>query len=91
MKSRFLILTMGLLMVLAMGADAYAQAVFTVSSGNQPRGRMNGHGEVAGGVTLAKLSGAGVGDAGGSVIIDYGVPVTNDVGDWREHNYSSYL
>ena len=32
MKSRFLILMMGLLMVLAIGADAYAQAVFTVSA-----------------------------------------------------------
>ena len=38
MKSRFLILTMGLLMVLAIGADAYAQAVFTVSSGLISRG-----------------------------------------------------
>ena len=74
MKSRFLILMMGLLMVLAMGADAYAQAVFTVSSGNQPRGRVNGHAELAGGVTLARLSGASVGTEGGSVIIDYGRP-----------------
>ena len=57
MKSRFLILMMGLLMVLAIGADAYAQATFTVSSGNTPRGRMNGHAELAGGVTLAQFSG----------------------------------
>ena len=81
MKSRFLILTMGLLMVLAIGADAYAQAVFTVSGSNRPRGRMNGHGELAGGITLAKLSGQDTGGEVGSVIIDYGVPVTNDVGD----------
>ena len=82
MKSRFLILTMGLLMVLAIGVDAYAQVVFTVSGSNRPRGRMNGHGELAGGITLAKLSGTSkYRDEVGSVIIDYGVPVTNDVGD----------
>ena len=79
MKSRFLILTMGLLMVLAIGADAYAQAVFTVSGSNRPRGRMNGHGELAGGITLAKLSGSSVGAEVGAVIIDYGVPITNAV------------
>ena len=81
MKSRFLILMMGLLMVLAIGADAYAQATFTVSSGNTPRGRMNGHAELAGGVTLSHFSGTNVGTAGGSVIIDYGVPITNDIDD----------
>jgi hypothetical protein len=78
MKSRFLILMMGLLMVLAMGADAYAQATFQVSAG-ATQGRMNGHTEEAGGITLAVTSGTigtGEGD-NGTVLIDYGVPITN--------------
>ena len=78
MKSRFLILMMGLLMVLAMGADAYAQATFQVSAG-ATQGRMNGHTEEAGGITLAVTSGT-IGTAegdNGTVLIDYGVPITN--------------
>jgi hypothetical protein len=81
MKSRFLILMMGLLMVLAMGADAYAQATFQVSAG-ATQGRMNGHTEEAGGITLAVTSGTigtGEGD-NGTVLIDYGVPITNAIG-----------
>jgi hypothetical protein len=80
MKIKFAFSAFCMLVAMTLATGAFAQAVFTVSAGNEPRGRMNGHGEVAGGVTLAKLSGTSVGDAGGSVIIDYGVPVTNDVG-----------
>ena len=80
MKTRFGFSAFCMLVAMTMATSAFAQATFTVSSGNQPRGRMNGYSEKAGGVTLAKLSGANVGDEGGSVIIDYGVPITNDVG-----------
>ena len=79
MNQRFNILAMSTLLVMTMATSAFAQAVFTVSSGNQPRGRMNGHAELAGGVTLAKLSGENVGADGGTVVLDYGVPITNDV------------
>ena len=79
MKTRFVFSAFCMLVAMTMATGAFAQAVFTVSSGNQPRGRLNGHTEVAGGVTLAKLSGTDVGVGGGSVIIDYGVPITNAV------------
>jgi hypothetical protein len=79
MKTRFVFSAFCMLVAMTMATGAFAQAVFTVSSGNQPRGRLNGHTEVAGGVTLAKLSGTSVGVGGGSVIIDYGVPITNAV------------
>ena len=81
MKSRFLILMMGLLMVLAIGADAYAQATFTVSSGNHaagPHERPRGTGRRCHAGEVKRYY--TVGTAGGSAIIDYGVPITNDVG-----------
>ena len=81
MKTRFVFSACCMLVAMTMATGAFAQAVFTVSSGNQPRGRLNGHTELAGGVTLAKLSGSNVGDDGGTVVIDYGVPITNVVGD----------
>lgn len=83
MKSRFLILTMGLLMVLAMGADAYAQATFQLSSG-ATQGRMNGHTEKAGGITLARTTGETTTAQTGEVVIDFGLPITNSVGDAPE-------
>ena len=80
MKTRFVFSAFCMLVAMTMATGAFAQAVFTVSSGNQPRGRLNSHTELAGGVTLAKLSGTGYrGHDGGTVIIDYGVPITNAV------------
>ena len=84
MKSRCLILTMGLLMVLTMAPSAFAQEesiTFQVSSG-ATQGRMNGHTELAGGITLARTSGSlsandADTDPDGTVVIDYGVPITN--------------
>ena len=55
MKTRFVFSACCMLVAMTMATGAFAQAVFTVSSGNQPRGRLNSHTELAGGVTLAKL------------------------------------
>ena len=79
MKTRFVFSACCMLVAMTMATGAFAQAVFTVSSGNQPRGRLNSHTELAGGITLAKLSGGAIGGTGGTVIIDYGVPITNAV------------
>ena len=85
MKTRFVFSAFCMLVAMTMATGAFAQAVFTVSSGNQPRGRLNSHTELAGGVTLAKLSGSDVGADGGTVVIDYGVPITNVVGDGTDN------
>ena len=53
MKTRFVFSAVCMLVAMTMATGAFAQGVFTVSSGNQPRGRMNGHAERAGGISLA--------------------------------------
>ena len=75
MKSRFVFSSFCMLVAMTMATSAFAQGVFTVSSGNQPRGRLNGHAEVAGGISLATATSPPALD--GSVIIDYGVQITN--------------
>ena len=80
MKTKFAVFTLSLLMVLTMATGAFAQGVFTVSGGIEPRGRMNGHAEEAGGITLFLNSGGIDADDEGTVVIDYGVPITNAVG-----------
>ena len=85
MKFKFAVFTLSLLMILTMTPSAFAQEesiTFQVSSG-ATQGRMNGHTEMAGGITLARTSGAltagddGDTDPDGTVVIDYGVPITN--------------
>ena len=77
MKIKFAFSALALLVVMTMATSAFAQAVFTVSSGIEPRGRMNGHAELAGGITLSRFSGSIGGAETGTAIIDYGVPITN--------------
>ena len=84
MKTKFEVFTLSLLMILTMTPSAFAQEesiTFQVSSGST-QGRMNGHTEMAGGITLARTSGAlSVDDADtdpdGTVVINYGLPITN--------------
>ncbi len=86
MKSRFLFSAFCMLVAMTMATGAFAQsATFQVSSG-ATQGRMNGHTELAGGITLSSISGsflAGEADAPahGTVRIDFGVPVTNAIDD----------
>ena len=81
MKSRFNILTMSALLVLTMATGAFAQGVFRVSSGTEPRGRENGHAELAGDISMFLTNGSlGNGDSG-IVMIEYGVPITNEIGE----------
>ena len=81
MKFKFAVFTLNLLMVLTMATGAFAQATFQVSSSSEQRGRMNGHAEKAGDISLAWVSGGFVtADDEGTVVINYGVPVTNKVG-----------
>ena len=60
MKTKFAVFTLSLLMILTMTPSAFAQQeesiTFQVSSG-ATQGRMNGHTELAGGITLARTSG----------------------------------
>ena len=88
MKTRFVFSAFCMLVAMTMATGAFAQAVFTVSGGIEPRGRMNGHAETAGGVTLFLTSGTlaayAEGDPPtgnrGTVVIDYGVDITNNIG-----------
>ena len=82
MKTRFVFSAFCLLVAMTMATGAFAQATFQVSAG-ATQGRMNGHAEEAGGITLAVTSGTiGTGlDDNGTVLIDYGVPITNALGD----------
>ena len=86
MKIKFAVFTLSLLMILTISTGAFAQVeesiTFQVSSG-ATQGRMNGHTELAGGITLSQTSGTIEGndtdtDIEGTVVIDYGVPITND-------------
>ena len=60
MKTKIAVFTLSLLMVLTMTPSAFAQEFinFQVSSG-ATQGRMNGHTELAGGITLSPTSGHG--------------------------------
>ena len=79
MKSRFVFSAFCMLVAMTMATGAFAQATFQVSAG-ATQARMNGHTEEAGGITLAVTSGMISDEETGTVLIDYGVPITNDVG-----------
>ena len=79
MNQRFNILAMSTLLVMTMATTAFAQATFTASSGIEPRGRMNGHAERAGGITLFLNAGEITSGESGTVVIAYDADVTNDV------------
>ena len=79
MKPRAAFSALALVVVMTMATDAFAQGTFRVSSGIEPRGRMNGHAEEAGGISLFLLNGAVRVDQDATVVIDYGVPITNAV------------
>ena len=79
MKFKFAVFTLSLLMVLTMSTGAFAQGVFTLSAGSEERGRDNGHAEPTGNITLFLTTG-GIdtnSDDAGTVVINYGVPITN--------------
>ena len=80
MRLRFATSALVFLVVLTMATGAFAQsALFTVGSGTEPRGRMNGYAEAAGSVTLFVTNGTLAVTDTGTVLIDYGVPVANGV------------
>ena len=75
--------------VMTMATGAFAQGVFSVSSGVEPRAREHGQTELAGGITLTLEtvpSTAGDGAGLGTLSIDYGASITNAVGDNAEEN-----
>ena len=79
MKTRFVFSAFCMLVAMTMATGAFAQGIFTVSGGIEPRGRENGHAELAGGVTLFLSSGEITEEDEGTVVIDYGVDITNGV------------
>ena len=87
MKTRFVFSAFCMLVAMTMATGAFAQATFQVSAG-ATQGRMNGHTEEAGGITLAVTSGS-IGtatDENGTVLIDYGVPITNALDTEDDNN-----
>ena len=78
MKSRFVFSIFCMLVAMTMATSAFAQATYQVSSG-ATQGRMNGHTEMTGGITLSPTSGTIASPDTGTVVIDYGLPITNAV------------
>ena len=81
MKSRFAFSAFCMLVAMTMATGAFAQGIFTMSAGSEPRGRSNGHAEEAGGITLFLANGDIIAGDEGAVEIAFGVPITNEVGD----------
>ena len=85
MKTRFVFSAFCMLVAMTMATGAFAQGTFQVSAG-ATQGRMNGHTEKAGGITLALTSGMIDSSETGTVLIDYGVPITNALGTTGDGN-----
>ena len=86
MKLRFAPSALVFLVAMTMATGAFAQGIFTLSNNTVPRGRNNGHAELAGDITLFLTTGDIDLDLDndaptGTVTIDYGVPITNSIGD----------
>ena len=83
MKSRFAFSAFCMLVAMTMATGAFAQGVFRVTSGTESRGRATGHAEAAGDISLFLTNGsiAAAETESGVVMIEYGVPITNAVGD----------
>ena len=82
MKLRFASSSLAFLVAMTMATGAFAQGTFRIGSGTEPRGRINGHTEPAGDITLFLTNGTiarGVTESG-TVVLEYGVPITNKVG-----------
>ena len=85
MKARFAFSAFCMLVAMTMATSAFAQGIFVVSSGPEPRGRANGHTELSGGISVTMSAGnfnpvVTPNAHSGTVMIDYGVPITNVVG-----------
>ena len=79
MKTRFVFSALCMLVAMTMATGAIAQTSRTFqASASATVGRMNGHTERAGGITLAPTSTVGTA-ADGTVVIDYGLTITNTV------------
>ena len=81
MKLRFSSSALVFLVAMTMATGAFAQGIFTLSAGSTSRGRSNGHAELAGGITLFLENGTIAAGDEGEVEIDFGVPITNRLGD----------
>jgi hypothetical protein len=81
LKTKYALSAFCMLVAMTMATSAFAQGVFSVSSSIEPRARMNGQTEAAGGITLSLESGTITGaDEEGIVVINYGTTITNVVG-----------
>ena len=80
MKTRFVFSAFCMLVAMTMATGAFAQGIFIVSSGPEARGRANGQAELSGGISVTMTAGTFTVDHSGTVVIDYGVPITNAVG-----------
>ena len=87
MKFRFATSALVFLVAMTMATGAFAQGIFTLSAGSESRGRSNGHAELAGGVTLFLTTGSLTGGTDeGEIELDFGVPITNVLGDDVDDN-----
>ena len=80
MKFRFATSALVFLVAMTMATGAFAQGIFTVSPGSEGRGRANGYAEKAGGITAFLTTGTLTGTDEGTLVISYGVPITNVIG-----------
>ena len=79
MKFRFSTSALVFLVAMTMATGAFAQGIFTASPGTRANGRANGYAEEAGGITVFLTTGSIAGTEEGTVVISYGVPITNDI------------
>ena len=77
LKTKYALSTLGLFVAMTMATDALAQGIFTATS-SRTTVRMNGQAELVGGITLTPSTGSDI-DVGGTVSIDYSLPITNPV------------
>ncbi len=80
LKTKHMLSALCMLVAMTMATSAFAQGVFSVSSSIEPRARMNGQTEAAGGITLSLESGTITGTESGTVNINYGTTITNAIG-----------
>ncbi len=79
LKTKYALSAFCMLVAMTMATSAFAQGIFTVSSSIEPRARLNGQTEEAGGITLSLTSGSIDAGESGEVTIDYGTTITNSL------------
>ncbi len=77
LKTKYLLSALCMLVAMTMATSAFAQGIFSVSSGVEPRAREHGFTEAVGDIALRLLTTTEVDEGVGTLSIDYGATITN--------------